>query len=338
MRMEGAEYPEGFVSELALDPGSIGEYLVNEVLRQQPEAQRRLLIETSFLDEVTGALADAVTGLAGCGDMLADVARENSFVIPLDSAQTRFRYHELFAEILRYLLQRHKRQAIRILKERGGVVRRLRRPGERGLLGRAGGGPAAGGQAPGAGGFAHAFVHRQDLSGLGLRDLLPLRLPDGADSAVAAQFAVAHAVIDTVFADAGSAASVLTRLPAVKSEPDADLLVTSDLVELILGQKACDLRAVDTAANRLLGRSGDAPAPVMPGLRAAVLRSSIAGDLGGRARVLQRILLPDAVGADPSLAAALVLGQASILRAGGRGPDHAARGGPPYPSGAGRSA
>ena len=40
MRMEGTEYPEDFVSELALDPGSIGEYLVDEVLRQQPEAQR----------------------------------------------------------------------------------------------------------------------------------------------------------------------------------------------------------------------------------------------------------------------------------------------------------
>jgi LuxR family maltose regulon positive regulatory protein len=48
MRMAGTEYPEEFVSELALDPGSIGEYLVDEVLRQQPEAQRRLLIETSF--------------------------------------------------------------------------------------------------------------------------------------------------------------------------------------------------------------------------------------------------------------------------------------------------
>ena len=122
------------------------------------------------------------------------------------------------------------------------------------------------------GGFAHAFVHRQDLSGLGLRDLLPLRLPKGAGAAEAAEFAVASATIEAIFADAGSAASMLTRTPAVKSGQalaDTDLLVTSDLVELVLGQKACDLRAVDAAANRLLGRSSDAP--VMPGLRAAVL-------------------------------------------------------------------
>ena len=44
----------------------------------------------------------------------------------------------------------------------------------------------------------------------------------------------------------------------------------------------------------------------------------IAGDLGGRARSLQRILLPDVVGSDPGLAVALVLGQASVLMAGAR--------------------
>jgi LuxR family maltose regulon positive regulatory protein len=104
MRMEGAEYPADFVSRLARYQGSISEYLVDEVLRRQPEAQRRLLIETSFLDEVTGPVADRVTGMTGCGEMLADLARENSFVIPLDEAQTRFRYHQLFAEVLRYLV------------------------------------------------------------------------------------------------------------------------------------------------------------------------------------------------------------------------------------------
>ena len=103
MRMEGAEYPADFVSRLALYQGSISEYLVDEVLRQQPAARRRLLIETSFLDEVTGPVADAVTGMTGCGEMLADLARENPFVIPLDETQTRFRYHPLFAEIMRYL-------------------------------------------------------------------------------------------------------------------------------------------------------------------------------------------------------------------------------------------
>src|SRR5215468_6433650 len=174
MRMEGTEYPADFVSELALDPGSIGEYLVNEVLRDQPEPQRTLLIETSFLDEVTGPLADAVTGMTGCGDMLVGLASENAFVIPLDAAQHRYRYHELFAEILRYLLQRQQRQAIRILQERaatwfegsgdlGNAVYWAGQAGNRHHVARL----------LARGGFAHTFVHRQDLSGLRLRDLVP---------------------------------------------------------------------------------------------------------------------------------------------------------------------
>src|ERR1700747_2732325 len=52
---------------------------------------------------------------------------------------------------------------------------------------------------------------------------------------------------------------------------DPDPLATSDLAELILGQKAFDAGAVDAAAHRLLGRSGDVSAPAVPGLRAALL-------------------------------------------------------------------
>jgi len=406
MRMEGAEYPADFVTELALDPGSIGEYLVNEVLRDQPEPQRTLLVETSFLDEVTGPLADAVTGLTGCGDMLAGLARANAFVIPLDAAQERYRYHELFAEILRYLLKRHNRQAYRGLQERaaawfegngdlGSALYWAARAGNRHrvakLLAR--------------GGLAHAFVHRQDLSGLGLKELLPLRPPEGATATRTAEFAVAGSVLETVFADADSASRLLENLPVLKSDDamaDQELLVTCDLVELLLGQKASDAWAVDAAAHRLLGGSGDMPPPAIPGLPAAVLlvqasvhlwhgkhedvgllldgalaesrraampglelevlgmmafvssywsrtghaddaaqrahalrrhknlaapptlefasavRALIAGDLSGRTREIQRILLPDAVGSDPGLAVALILGQANVLLLSGK--------------------
>jgi LuxR family maltose regulon positive regulatory protein len=404
MRMEGSEYPADFVSELALDPGSIGEYLVDEVLGQQPEPRRRLLIETSFLPEVTGPLADAVTGMTGCGDMLAELARDNSFVIPLDAARTRYRYHQLFAEILRYLLQRSLREAVSGLHGRAAVwfesngepasaVYWAVRSGDRRRVARL----------LARGGFAHAFVHRQDPSDLGLRDLLPLGLPEGADPAQAAESSIAGSVIEAVFADAASAPAQLERVPILKSDEaltDRDLLVTSDLVELVLGQKAFDVRAVDAAAHRLLGVGGDM-LPAIPGLRAAVrlaqasthlwhgrhedvgsllgqalmdaerdglaglelevlglmafvgsywtrtnhadeaarrahalmkrknlgappalelaaaLRSLVAGDLDGRARALRGILLPDVVGADPGLAAALAVGKASVLLAEG---------------------
>jgi LuxR family maltose regulon positive regulatory protein len=283
MRMEGTEYPADFVSELALDPGSIGEYLVNEVLRRQPEPQHRLLIETSFLDEVTGPLADAVTGMTGCGDMLADLARENSFVIPLDAAWERFRYHQLFAEVLRYLLQRHMRQAVRGLQQRaaawfevsgdlGNAVYWAVRAGNRHHVAKL----------MARGGFVQAFVRRQDLSGLGLCDLLPLRLPEGASAARAAEFLVASSAIEAVFADGDSASRALRRVPALKSDDvlaDPELLITSDLVELVLGQKAYDASAVDAAAHRLLGQGSEISAVLMPGLRAAVLLAQASSHL-----------------------------------------------------------
>jgi LuxR family transcriptional regulator, maltose regulon positive regulatory protein len=75
-----------------------------------------------------------------------------------------------------------------------------------------------------------------------------------------------------VFADADSAARELGHVrKSDETLTDPDLLVTTDLVELILGQKASDADAVDAAAHRLLGRSGGTSGPSMPGFRAAVL-------------------------------------------------------------------
>ena len=181
MRMEGTERPADFVSQLALDAGSIGEYLVDEVLQRLPDDHRRLLVETSFLDEVTGPLADAVTGMTGCEDMLASLTRDNSFVIPLDPMRTRYRYHQLFGEILRYLLQRREGQAVCQLKTRAAAW--FEREGDLGSAMywavQADDGPRVASLLA-RGGLAHALVHRQDLSGLRLRDLVP---PHGAGAA-----------------------------------------------------------------------------------------------------------------------------------------------------------
>jgi LuxR family transcriptional regulator, maltose regulon positive regulatory protein len=267
MRMEGAEDPGSFVTQLALDRGSIGEYLVDEVLRRQPERHRQLLVETSFLDEVTGPLADAVTGIAGSGEVLAELARTNSFVIPVDPLHTRFRYHQLFGEILRYLLQGQAGPAVRRLKQRAAAWFEAN-----GELGRAIHWAAQADDGPHAaallarGGFVHAFVRRLDLSGLGLRELLPTSGP--------LECAIASHAIDAVSASPNTAEPLLERLRAWRRETpltDQDLIVTHDLTELIVGQKACDYQAVDAAASRLLRATGDAGDGKPPALRAAVL-------------------------------------------------------------------
>jgi len=275
MRMEGTERPGDFVSQLALDAGSIGEYLVDEVLQRLPDDHRRLLVETSFLAEVTGPLAGAVTGMTGCEDMLASLTRDNSFVIPLDPMRTRYRYHQLFGEILRYLLQRREGQAVCQLKTRAAAW--FEREGDLGSAMywavQADDGPRVASLLA-RGGLAHALVHRQDLSGLRLRELVPAHPAEPAESAESAESAVAAFAVEAAVAAPEAAAAELDRLRAWQSgQPltDRDLLVTCDVAELLLGQKACDDRAVDGAAAHLLGAPGDTKPAVTPGLRAAVL-------------------------------------------------------------------
>ncbi|HTR92383.1 MAG TPA: LuxR C-terminal-related transcriptional regulator [Trebonia sp.] len=271
MRMQGTERPADFVVQLALDVGSIGEYLVDEVVQRLPEDHRRLLIETSFLDEVTGPLADAVTGLAGCGEMLTGLARDNAFVFPLDPTQTRYRYHQMFREILRYLLQRREGSDVRLFKERaaawfeaegdlGSAVYWAVQAEDRSRVASLFAG----------GGLGYAFAHRQDLSGLRLRELIP--------ASESAEHDVATFAAEAVSVAAEGAAAELGRLRAWRSEhphPDPELLVSCDLAELILGQKACDAAAVDGAAARILG-GADAGTRRTPGLRAAVLLAQAA--------------------------------------------------------------
>ena len=274
MRMQGAPSPGDFVSDLALDQGSIGEYLVDEVLRHRPADERRLLIETSFLDEVTGPLAEAVTGMSGCGEMLAQLARDNSFVIPLDSVRRSYRYHQLLAEILRYLLQRQPPATVAALKARASAW--YEQQGDAGnalywaaqvrdrsriaaLLTQ--------------GGFTDGFVHRRDLSGVGLTDLLR-GAPGDPEAADPPTLALARSVAVAVSADPATVASELAEIrsrAARDRPPGQDWPFTADLVELVLGQKAFDRDAVDEAAQRLLSRCRSAPESAVPGLVAAVL-------------------------------------------------------------------
>ena len=273
MRMEGTENPARFVSELALGQGSIGEYLMAEVLDLQPEPVRRMLAETSFLDEVTGPLAEAITGLDGCADMLAGLARKNSFVVPVDAAQTRFRYHQLFAEILRHDVQWRERQSVPGLMRRAGAY--FERIGDfRSALywaGRSGDANHAAALLA-RGGLAHAMVHRQDLSDLNLSSWQASPLPAGADPAQAGEAAVARSAAVAVMANAESAVRELRTQDQTVIEQVAspELLVTARLARLLLGMKAGDAQAVDEAVGRLCTRSGNTPGYRIPGLSAAV--------------------------------------------------------------------
>lgn len=79
------------------------DYLAEEVLQRQPEAVQTFLMQTSLLDRLCGPLCDDVLlDPKGSGkEMLIDLERKNLFLIPLDKERRWYRYHHLFADILR---------------------------------------------------------------------------------------------------------------------------------------------------------------------------------------------------------------------------------------------
>src|SRR5215218_9175575 len=121
LSLEGQPNPHRFVSELAGDDKSIADYLTGEVLDRQPEDMRSFLLRTSIVDELDGNLADALTGGHDGESMLARLERANGFVTAVGSRRSSYRYHPLFAELLRYELHREAPgQVIRLHRRAAG--------------------------------------------------------------------------------------------------------------------------------------------------------------------------------------------------------------------------
>jgi LuxR family transcriptional regulator, maltose regulon positive regulatory protein len=95
-----------FIAGFAGDDRFVVDYLVEEVLSQQPEDVRRFLLDTSILDRLTGSLCDAVsppaerTGGQTGRAMLEALDRANLFLVPLDDHRSWYRYHHLFGDVL----------------------------------------------------------------------------------------------------------------------------------------------------------------------------------------------------------------------------------------------
>jgi LuxR family maltose regulon positive regulatory protein len=81
-------------------------YLTEEVLKAQPPAVQDFLLQTSILAKLNGDLCDAVTEGLGSAARLEELLAANLFLIPLDDEGRWYRYHHLFADLLRNLLRR----------------------------------------------------------------------------------------------------------------------------------------------------------------------------------------------------------------------------------------
>jgi LuxR family maltose regulon positive regulatory protein len=98
----------GFVATFSGSHRFVLDYLTEEVLGRQREQVRRFLLETSVLERLSGPLCDAVTGRADGQAMLEAIERAGLFLVPLDEVRGWWRYHHLFAELLRAHLQQQE--------------------------------------------------------------------------------------------------------------------------------------------------------------------------------------------------------------------------------------
>ncbi len=105
LSLAGHPDPERFAAEFSGSERTVAEYLLAEVLDRQSEPVRRLLLRTSVLERVSGELADLLTGGTGGERVLQELEKANAFVVSLDAARSWFRYHQLFAEMLRLELR-----------------------------------------------------------------------------------------------------------------------------------------------------------------------------------------------------------------------------------------
>ena len=106
LSLAGHPDPERFAEEFSGSERTVAEYLLAEVLERQPGEVRRLLLRTSVLDRVNGELADLLAGDSGGERVLQDLEEANAFVVAVDAARSWFRYHHLFADLLRLELRR----------------------------------------------------------------------------------------------------------------------------------------------------------------------------------------------------------------------------------------
>ncbi len=101
LSMQGREDVAGFIAAFTGNNRYIVDYLVEEVLRRQPEDVRTFLVRTSVLDRLRAPLCDAVTGDTNGKAILEILERANLFLVPLDDRRQWYRYHHLFADVLR---------------------------------------------------------------------------------------------------------------------------------------------------------------------------------------------------------------------------------------------
>jgi LuxR family transcriptional regulator, maltose regulon positive regulatory protein len=106
LSLDGHANPRAFVAGFAGGDSAVSDYLISEVVARQPADTLLFLLRTSVAERVTGGLAEALTGAASGSHMLRELARRDAFVSSAGEEGGWYRYHPLFADVLRAELHR----------------------------------------------------------------------------------------------------------------------------------------------------------------------------------------------------------------------------------------
>lgn len=95
------ENRQDFLTDFAGDDRFVADYLIEEVLATQAAVVQDFLLQSAILDNLTASLCDAVTGQSDSQAILTSLEHANLFIVPLDNRRQWYRYHQLFADLLR---------------------------------------------------------------------------------------------------------------------------------------------------------------------------------------------------------------------------------------------
>jgi LuxR family transcriptional regulator, maltose regulon positive regulatory protein len=105
LSLRGREDVSGFVQAFTGSHRFVFDYLTDEVFARQTESIQSFLLQTSILERLSASLCDALTGRADSQAMLEELERNNLFLTGLDDERHWYRYHHLFADVLRHRLR-----------------------------------------------------------------------------------------------------------------------------------------------------------------------------------------------------------------------------------------
>ncbi len=105
LSMQGRDDLQGFIQAFTGSSRFILDFLIEEVYQCQSPEVKEFLLKTSILDRLSGSLCNAVMDIRDGQETLEALEQANLFIVPLDQKREWYRYHRLFAELLRDRLQ-----------------------------------------------------------------------------------------------------------------------------------------------------------------------------------------------------------------------------------------